>query len=116
MLLVEHALLAVSVYASVLSWNDASSLGLALFFDVSGHHTGKTFNFFKPCDTFEFVLQVRLVRDDKDVSILNHISDNLKELIISRFVFTEFLSLATSLQVKRSARSILIFSPSLKEL
>ena len=36
--------------------------------------------------------------------------------IISRLVLTEFLTRATSLQVKRSARSILIFSPSLKEL
>ena len=35
--------------------------------------------------------------------------------IIKRFVLTEFLTRATSLHVKRSARSILIFSPSLKE-
>ena len=35
--------------------------------------------------------------------------------IIRRFVFAEFLNLATSLHVKRSARSILIFSPSEKD-
>ena len=35
--------------------------------------------------------------------------------IINRFVFTEFLTLATSLQVNNNAKSIRIFSPSLKD-
>ena len=35
--------------------------------------------------------------------------------IINKFVLTEFFILATSLQVNKSARSILIFSPSEKE-
>jgi len=44
--------LAVSVSASAPSWNDASSWGLALFFDVSGHSKIKTDYFFKPYAIF----------------------------------------------------------------
>jgi len=36
-----NALPEVLVFVFAPSWSDASNLGLALFFDVSGHHTKK---------------------------------------------------------------------------
>ena len=51
-----NALPEVSVFVFVPSWSDGIYLGLALFFDVSGHHTGKTFDFLESDDTLEFVM------------------------------------------------------------
>jgi hypothetical protein len=69
------------------------------------------------------------MRNHKYISILNHITNNLKKLFGSggvkepsktssnkiRLQFTEFFNLATSLQVKSRANLFLHFSPSLKE-
>jgi hypothetical protein len=50
--------LAVLVFAFAPSLNDDSDLGLALVLCLWGQHTGKPLDFFKPYDTFKFVMQV----------------------------------------------------------
>jgi len=50
--------LAVSVSASAPSWNGVASLECSFVLRRWTYLTGKTFDFFKPYDTFEFVMQV----------------------------------------------------------
>ena len=50
--------LAVSVSASAPSLSGGSGWGLALLLCLYRHFTGKSFDFIKPYDTFEFVMQV----------------------------------------------------------